>query len=292
MALSLAAVAMSTSVAVAQTPMKVVRDYRILATSTHPEVTVRVLFLSLLTPKPTVGVILFPGGRGNVLFDGSGEPYPASILASNFLVRNRVLFAQKGVTVAVIDWPSGGLGNADRLTQGHADILSQLILKIRTEKTYEVSRVWLVGTSAGTLSASNVASKYPRQQVFLDPDAPGDPNVGRANGIVLTSALTAKYTSSGTTCDATVDNQTPTIGAINVPAYVVWNATDSCGCSTALNAPYVVPKLTKSPKRLGKEFVGPNAPGHPDQCGAQTPHGFYNIDDQVVTDIVNFVRAN
>lgn len=85
-----------------------VRDYMV--ASGGITYRVRVALISKLSPKPTVGVILIPGGGGKVNFSDAGVPIaydentaPYS-LESNFLVRTRTLFAQQGLMTAVVDF--------------------------------------------------------------------------------------------------------------------------------------------------------------------------------------------
>lgn len=299
----------------AQNPSVYVKDYQ---TSGG---TVRVAFLSMMTPQPagTVGVILLPGGYGQVNFDSMGRPWAVTDgnrkenLIQNFLVRNRALFAQQGLMVAVVDFfLINGQGQAQRLTQAHADMISSLIYQIRGESMYQVSRLWLVGTSNGTLSALNTASKYPLVTNF-NPDQypPGyDPNRGRPNGIVLTSTLNIT-TSSPDTCYSLTDiSPQPSSTNINVPAHVVWDLADQCSCSCgAVSCPpqgknlaqQVVTQISPTPPKFGPPPTTPvrsskafnsTLNAATDQCSANTPHGYYGIDNDVVTYIVSKVKPH
>lgn len=302
--LAVLAVVIPASAANAQFTSTDLKTYTIAATSTHPATTVAVEYLmtraNKLTPKPTVGVILMPGGNGVVSIDHTTlQPGPA--LKDNFLVRNRGLFAQKGVMVALVDWaPTGALTHDTRLSKGHADVISKLIENIRKDPTYGVSRLWLVGTSSSTFSVANTAANYPKQAVTGPTLPPTFPSVndGRPDGVVLTSTLTTIQKSGPTTCMVTIDRVLPTISTINVPAYVVWNKTDLCGCSPG--APPAIPQsvVTKLggdsvryPQRIGQAYNGPGDLSVADQCTAKTAHGFLGIDDAVVTSIVQAVTT-
>jgi hypothetical protein len=282
----------------------VIRYYQVPATTLHPALTVTVELISMLTPKPTVGVVLFAGGKGKINYI-NGVPAPVTnpdgsinndSLANNFLVRKRNLFAQKGVMVAVVDIGPLGVTVDERLSAAHAQIVSQLLAKIRVDPGHEVSRLWLVGTSTGTLTAANVAARYPVQQAFYDPTAPGTPPPsGSPDGIVLTSTLTVRDAMCG---NKSIDDVTmPSLTSANVPAYVIWNSTDQCACSPGTGpgtpgvAQTVVSKFGSSriggPKRVGYAFSGAGAAG--DQCSGLAAHGFVNIEDSVVSYIVNSV---
>ncbi|MDB5821890.1 MAG: hypothetical protein JWR21_594 [Herminiimonas sp.] len=121
-------------------------------------------------PMPGIGVILFTGGEGRVGL-ANGIPRPGA----NFLVRSRALFAQNGLAVAVYD-PSddlGALSDAARMSAGHRDEVEQVLVdfKLRTG----VRKVYLVGTSRGTISAAYLATALK----------------GQVEGVVLTSTLFA-----------------------------------------------------------------------------------------------------
>jgi len=68
---------------------------------TRPGVTQRIILLS--PPDPQAAVILFAGGHGGLQVFANGSMKWGE---GNFLVRTRQLFADAGLTVAVIDVPS------------------------------------------------------------------------------------------------------------------------------------------------------------------------------------------
>ena len=68
---------------------------------TRPGVTQRIILLS--PPDPQAAVILFAGGHGGLQVFANGSMKWGE---GNFLVRTRQLFADAGLTVAVIDAPS------------------------------------------------------------------------------------------------------------------------------------------------------------------------------------------
>jgi pimeloyl-ACP methyl ester carboxylesterase len=139
--------------------------------ATRPGVTQRMIVLS--PPEPKAAVILFAGGHGGlqVLANGSmkwGE--------GNFLVRTRRLFADAGLTVAVIDAPSDRQSppflSGFRQRPEHAADVKAVIAWLRG--TAKVP-VWLVGTSRGTQSAAYIATE------LAGADGP--------DGLVLTSTI-------------------------------------------------------------------------------------------------------
>ncbi len=262
---------------------------------------VRYLLLTQVLTRPTAAVILFAGGKGlvNITYDGNiGDD-----LKNNFLVRSRLLFAQKGVAVAVVDPPGAvGIVEATRLSASYAQTMSNVIAELR--KRTGVKKVWLVGTSSGTLSAASIAARYPLLTFTLDPTLPSldDPNPARPNGVVLTSTQTRLYPSptsppppspffTAVTCTGKLDEAA--LSAINVPVHVVAHHLDGCPCSPAGDAPSILTKLTRSPSKDRLEVTGGTPPDAAnDVCQANSPHGFLGLDDSVVTEIVNWVKTH
>lgn len=121
-----------------------------------------------ITPAAETGVILFSGGQGQVNL-ASGIPHPGA----NFLVRTRQLFVQTGLPAAVYD-PStdiGALSDSARMSKSHMDEVAQILADFK-QKT-GVKKIYLVGTSRGTISAAYLATVLK----------------GEVDGVVLTSTL-------------------------------------------------------------------------------------------------------
>jgi pimeloyl-ACP methyl ester carboxylesterase len=124
----------------------------------------------LSVSAPEIGVILFTGGEGRVGL-GNGVPQPGA----NFLVRSRALFAQNGLAVAVYD-PSdalGALSDAVRMSAAHRGEVEQVLVDLKARTG--VRKVYLVGTSRGTISAAYLATELKAQ----------------VDGVILTSTLFA-----------------------------------------------------------------------------------------------------
>jgi alpha-beta hydrolase superfamily lysophospholipase len=89
-------------------------------------------------------------------------------------VRSRERFVQQGFLVAVIDAPSDrsqGLWDF-RTSAAHAEDIKHVILELK--RIMDIP-VWLIGTSMGTVSATNAAARL---------------NEGGPDGLVLTSTIT------------------------------------------------------------------------------------------------------
>ena len=158
-----------------------------------------------------MALVLLPGGPGYAALDAKGC---AGKLKGNSLVRSRDLFHRAGFVTALVDAPSDhrgedGLGGF-RMSPQHAEDIGKVIAYLRERTKLPV---WLVGTSRGTISAVNAASR------LTGPAAP--------DGLVLTSPVTSgrvggyKAWVAQTVFSARLD-------AIRVPVLVVAHAADTC----------------------------------------------------------------
>jgi len=221
------------------------------------------VFLFMKVKRPVASVILFAGGGGTldikngVINRGLG----------NFLVRSRFRFAGEGFNVAVVDAPSD-----QRNLRGYRDTLFHA-LDIKGVIAYlrEASNVpvWLIGTSRGTISAANAASRLKE---------------GGADGLVLTSTVFEQSGGGGTITD--VD-----LGSITVPTLFVHHKKDRCFVTPyGAVAPHME-NLKNAPKVEHMAFEG-GLPDEDDPCRAMSSHGFYGIEDEVVRAIGNWIKAN
>lgn len=273
---------------------------QILPPSSHEVVDVyedaaqRLFVLRYLLVKPAAplrqsnAVMLFAGGNGVLGIQHDGT---ITTLSGNFLVRSRQLFAQAGLPTAVVDAPARyrtngtGLDGNERSSAQYAQDISRAIADLRSRTG--ASRIWLVGTSTGTLSAASVAARLPKQPILRP--VPAKANLSRPDGIVLTSAQTVIVPGQ---CGVTVfqNNQAFKLSSVNVPGYVVAHIKDACPCHPAKEAPHVVKDLTKAPHKASKLWSGEISTG--DVCQAFAHHGFNGIEQAVVSDIVNWMRTH
>ncbi len=115
------------------------------------------------TGAPVASVILFAGGTGRLKLTDGGIGWGRG----NFLVRNRGRFADEGFLVAVVDAPSDQMDNERmdyRTSDANADANAKDVAAVIAylKKTAPLP-IWLVGTSAGTLSAANAAVKIKQE---------------------------------------------------------------------------------------------------------------------------------
>lgn len=230
---------------------------------TRPDVTQRMLVLTPAAPK--AAVVLLPGGHGGLQIAPDGTMKSGN---GNFLVRNRQLFADQGLMVAVLDAPSDHqqppyLANF-RQTPEHASDIKAVMAWLR-EKTHKP--VWLVGTSRGTQSAAYVAT------VLSGSDGP--------DGIVLTSTILTDRKSRPVPAMP--------LDHIRVPVLVVHHKQDGCSHCSYADAPLLLTKLVNAPKTELLSFTGGQSTGDP--CEAFAYHGFNGLEPEVVKQISDWILA-
>jgi hypothetical protein len=242
----------------------------------RPGVTIKYLALAPKT-KARDAVILFAGGNGLLGLQPNGA---ITSLARNFLVRSRDRFVQRNLFVAVVDTPNQvAIDGNVRLSAQYAQDMAQVIADVRTRA--DGARIWLVGTSAGTMSAASIAARLPRLT------SPTKDNLRRADGIVLTA--TQSNVVKGY-CGRTVFNAQ--LSAINVPVLVAHHVADGCQCSPPKYAAKVVAALAGAPAKEHITFSGGLPPKPPDPCMAMTPHGFLGLEDKVVAAIADWIGSH
>lgn len=249
----LLAASLGAAAASAQTP-------RVVDVPTRPGVTQR--FLYVPAKAPVAAAILFAGGHGGLAIRPDGQ---FGWGRGNFLVRTRGLFAERGISVAVVDAPSDRqtepwLGRF-RQTKEHAADVKAVVEWLRAETTLPV---WLVGTSRGTQSAAWLALA----------------SIG-ADGLVLTSTILVDP--RGRPVSAMP------IEAIAVPTLVVHHRDDGCKATPYAQASALAARLTSSPRKAFLAFDGGTDEGDP--CEAAGHHGYAGIEAQVVDAIVAFVAG-
>ncbi|MDB5873644.1 MAG: hypothetical protein JWQ07_3086 [Ramlibacter sp.] len=231
---------------------------------TRPGVTQRMIVLS--PPEPKAAVILFAGGHGGLQIFPNGSMKWGE---GNFLVRTRQLFADAGLTVAVIDAPSDRLSSSFlsgfRQTPEHAADVKAVIGWLRESAKVPV---WLVGTSRGTQSAAFVATE------LAGPDGP--------DGLVLTSTILTDYKGN---------RPVPAmpLGKIRVPVLVVHHEQDGCEHCAFSGMPVLMGKLGNAPRTQLLSFKGGENRGDP--CEAFAYHGFNGLEREVVQQIAVWILA-
>lgn len=240
----------------------------------RPGVTMKYLAVVGREP-PKAAVILLAGGNGELKLDASGA---MGDLRLNFLIRSRAQFARQGLYVAALDAPSerqGGMNGAYRLSLQHAREIGHVIADLKKRVG---APVWLIGTSAGTLSTAGAAARLVSQDQLPRPD-----------GIVLTSTMT-QLDAAGHCGKSVYD---ASLNTITAPVLVVSHRDDGCVCSPG--SPTVgaklVAELTGSPAKEHKVFTGGDRPLS-GPCDARAQHGFFGIESEVVKTIADWIKSH
>jgi alpha/beta superfamily hydrolase len=219
----------------------------------------------VMTPpgKPVAAVILFTGGPGIL-----GSARQPGLRGKNFLIRSRDKFAEAGFLVASVDVPSDhqeGLDNF-RHTAEHAQDIAAVIAYLRQKAPV---KVWLIGTSMGTISAANVAARL---------------KSGGADGLVLTSSIVGQNRRYAPV-NALVD-----VDQIAIPTLVVHNKEDGCPLCAFSIVPSFLERFTRAPR---KELIAVSGgdPPQSDPCEALSRHGYLGIESEVVGDIARWIKG-
>ncbi len=219
----------------------------------------------VMTPPstPVASVILFTGGNGVLGSARRTEPH-----SKNFLIRSREKFAAAGFLVASVDVPSDHPEGLDffRSSAEHATDIAAVIAYVRRRAPVPV---WLIGTSMGTISAANAAARL---------------KSGGADGLVLTSSMTAQ-TRRVAPINAGVD-----VAAVTLPTLFVHNKEDACPACAFSAVPALMDRFTNARKKALIAVSG-GSPPESDPCEALSRHGYLGIEDEVVGDIVHWIKG-
>ena len=257
---------------------------KLIKIKTRPGVTQK--FILTKPENPVASVILFAGGHGHLKLK-SFFGKPSVNWGSNiFVVRTREDFAKQGLIVALVDAPSdkksggqgpkGGLNTMSknnemfRMSNEHAQDIKAVISYLKNEANIPV---WLVGTSFGTFSAANGAIRIR----------------GGIDGLVLTSTMSRGHATWTTKIQKGV--LAMGLDKIIVPSLIVSHKGDKCFATPASDAPKIKEAIVNSPKVETMYFTGGKR-AIENECWGLSAHGFYGIEKQVVSSIVDFIKAN
>lgn len=243
--------------------------------ATHDDT--RTLYVMAGPTKEGRGVLLLlPGGGGFLDFDGSGCPQK---LGGNSLVEMQPLFHTRGFATALLDAPSDhhggdGLGGF-RIDADHAHDIGIAIADVRRRTDLPV---WLVGTSRGTISAINAATRLETDRL---PD-----------GVILTSPITQPrdraYKAWVTQSVFSFDLEN-----IRIPILVIAHEADKCVRTPADRAGRIT-EATASPREQTVIMTGGpgwQGPTSVKACRGKAPHGFIQQREDVADGIARFVAG-
>ena len=203
--------------------------------------------------------ILFPGGAGDIGLRQSADG--VSFSSNNFLVRSRDKFVSGGVAAAVIDGPSdyNRMTDAFRMSRMHSTDVGAIIADLK--KRFPDAKVYLVGTSRGTVSAAYAGLALGEQ----------------IGGVVLTSSVfNASKAGPGV---SGVD-----YSSIKAPLLFVHHREDACNV-----CPYA------GAQRLAGQFplisVIGGLPPRSGPCEALSNHGYLGKEAETVAAITNWITG-
>ena len=157
-----------------------------------------------------------------------------------------------------------------RLGAPHAQDIAVVVAYVKSRAAVPV---WLVGTSQGTLSATNVGVRLDRQ----------------IDGVVLTSSISrpgGRQSYHG----AVAPQGVLTLGleSLSVPVLVVAHANDACGVTPSDDAPRILDRLVQSPRKAVRVLAGGDPP-QSGPCDALSAHGYLGIEPEAVRTIAEFI---
>lgn len=220
-------------------------------------------------------LVLLVGGGGHIAMDDGGC---ATKLKGNSLIRQRDAFHAGGMVTALLDAPSDhheqdGLGGF-RLDPRHADDIGKVIADVRAKTGLPV---WVAGTSRGTISAANAASRLS--------------GAAAPDGVILTSPLTKGF-AGGRKPWVAQDVFKLDLSAIKAPLLVIVQERDTC----IRTPPELGAKIVEDAGSVRKQSVvvtgGPDWSGTKGEaCQGRSPHGFIDQWDDVAAGMVRFVNG-
>jgi hypothetical protein len=219
----------------------------------------RVLYLR---PKSSRGtIVMLPGGAGDVAIGDDGDLGRDK----NFATRTRNLWLARGYAVVIPDALGGQNMRGLRSSTDYAQVVKALVTFAHTEMP---SPVFLLGTSQGSIAAVNGAAHLSN---------------GALAGVVLTESVSRQSKSGETVFDASPDR-------VTVPALIVANRATACRVAPAEDAPQIAAAMTNAPEV--KILYVQGGVTRSSDCGSESPHGYFGIENEVVNKIVSWLDAH
>jgi hypothetical protein len=210
-------------------------------------------------------VVLMTGSNGLLSLDATGTMIDST---GNFLIRSADLFLRHGLNVMMADTTPAhpaGIGQGFRLSATHAAELQGFI---NAALTRWGTPVWVVGTSAGSISTVTAAGFQPA--------------LSGLSGVVLTSPVTGLAAANQPTFNLYTSR-------ITVPTLVVWHKDDHCAISSPAGSAALFAAIPSSRKDSHAFAHGHSVATDP--CGAFSEHGYAGIEERVVEHIAEFIRG-
>ena len=206
--------------------------------------------------------ISFVGGYGAIDLIKRSENHPPQFgPTANFLVRIRDQLVDADVADVIVDSPSDKLpqGMSDDFRLGSDHLADMRALLADVKKRFPSAKIYLIGTSRGTISAAALAAKL------------GD----SVQGVVLSSTVTNrdKVGEALSRFD---------FSTIKVPLLFVHHRDDGCATSPYGN----VERLSKTYPLISVSGGNPPQTG---PCDPLAPHGYFGREAPVVQAIRNWM---
>jgi hypothetical protein len=212
------------------------------------------------TPPPKAVALMFPGGEGLMRLHNAGGSVKF-FQGSNFLVRTRGMFRDAETAVAIVDSPSdqqrAGMDDGFRTGRAHVEDISAVVKDLRAR--FPGAKIFLVGTSRGTLSAAYVGRSL---------------GAG-VDGVVLTSSVFYGGRSG-------IGLSGFDFGTIKAPVLFVHHVYDACR-----SCPY------RDAESLSRSFplisVSGGKPAESDPCEPFAAHGYFGKEAETVAAIKSWM---
>jgi pimeloyl-ACP methyl ester carboxylesterase len=216
---------------------------------------------------PKASVVLYAGSAGNIKLKADGTIEAPG----NFLVRSRAHFAAEGFLVAVVDRPSDWAGSDAeryRMTTAHVEDAAAIAGVMRQEAPVPI---WFVGTSRGTISVANIASRLGGDKIA---------------GIVLTSSVT----NPGKKAQQAVTDAD--LAGIAVPVLILGHGADDCYVTPWSEQEALAKRFKNAAAVEAVRIDGGDQGNLHDACGPFSHHGFLGQEKEVVARIAAWIRGH
>lgn len=235
-------------------------------------------FILIKPENPIAAVILLDGEGDYKMGTSSGKPHIGHG-ENGTLIRTRDMYAKAGLMVAAMDKPSDhkpppkfplGITPAFRMSSEHVQDIKAVMSYLKQEADVPV---WLVGMCMGALSSAN-----------------GGMNIDEIDGLIFLGSVTTPQPGpyARSYPNGILDLN---LGSIKVPTLIIYNKDDECDQTIPSNANKIKEALQNS-SIVEVIFLSGGKKPLSEPCASMSYHGFYGIEEQLVSTISNFIKSN